>query len=250
MHDAAETLEWYRTHQTARQIGFNPDGMCQKVCRTARNLPSRFASAKISQDNTPKRFRVTKVRDLRAGMVLYFDDPNDSNKFGHIVTMIGRAKGADWDSLDSVLVETNSVKKGELVVVRASYFKQHWGDDFQFGATWFNGFEIDVLTSNKPKPSRVARFRRSYPNYDVSLLDAAVRIDKRADIKRSRDKIDELVELLKTDKRTRQGKVRAYYAKNRILRLDQLNLAVREHPKDKSLLAVRNQLRQVVKSLS
>lgn len=245
MNDLEATLEWYRTHQTARQIGFNPDGMCQKVCRTARAIGSRYASAKQGQDATPKKYRVYKIRDLRAGMVLYFDDPNDSNKFGHIVTMIGRVRGSDWDSLDSVLVETNSVKAGELVVVKGSYFKTHWGDDFQFGATWLNGFALDTFT----KKTRVQRFRSSYPNYDVALLDAAIRLDKRVDLRVKRDRLDAAVENLSKDKRTRAGKVRAFYLKNRILRLDQLNLAARERPKDESLLYWRNQIRTAIKTL-
>lgn len=245
MHDLAQTLEWYRNNQTARQIGFNPDGMCQKVCRTARAIGSRFASAKQGQDATPKKYRVYKIRDLRAGMVLYFDDPNDSNKFGHIVTMIGRVRGADWDSLDSVLVETNSVKAGELVVVKGSYFKQHWGDDFQFGATWLNGFPLDTFT----KKTRVRRFRESYPNYDVSLLDAAIRLDKRVDVIAKRDRLDELVKQLPKDKRTRAGKVREFYAKNRILRLDYLNLAARERPDDKEFIRTRNEIRKIIKTL-
>lgn len=145
-------LEWYRSHQTASQIGFDPDGMCLKICRTAHGLNSVFPSAKAAQDATPAAHRVHKVRDLRRGMVLYYDDPRDSNRFGHIVTMIGRVKGFNPDSLHDVLVETNSVKANEVVVVRGDYFPQHWGDPFVFGATWLNGSEIDYLGRTKPEP--------------------------------------------------------------------------------------------------
>jgi hypothetical protein len=156
-------LDWYRQHQTRGQIGFDPDGMCLKICRVSAGLPSLYPSAKEAQDATPDEHRVYKVRNLRRGMKLYYDDPNDSNRFGHIVTMIGRVKGADLDSLHDVLVETNSVKANEIVVVRGDYFPQHWGDPFVFGATWLNGEEIDYAgrehnpihapaRPSKPKP--------------------------------------------------------------------------------------------------
>lgn len=164
-----ETMEWYKTHQSTSQIGFDPDGMCLKVCRTARNIPSRYLSAKQAQDATPAEHRHTKVADLRKGMVLYFDDPRDSNRFGHIVTQIGRVKGFDPNDLDDILVETNSVKANELVVVRASYFKKHWGDDFQFGATWLNGVELDV----PGQKSKIERFNAGGPTYNLNLLDKA-----------------------------------------------------------------------------
>ena len=166
-----ETLAWYATHSTTSEIGFNPDGMCLKVCRTARNIPSKYLTAKESQDATPKEHRVKKIADLRKGMVLYFDDPKDSNRSGHIVTQIGRVKGFRPSSLDDILCETNSVVSGRVVVVRASYFKKHWGDSFQFGATWLNGVELDV----PGHVSRIERFNTGGPIYDLNLLHKAAK---------------------------------------------------------------------------
>lgn len=147
-----DVMEWYRNHQTASQLGFDPDGMCLKICRTAAGKAAVYPSALEAQRNTPEAHRVRKVRDLRKGMVLYYDHPSDSNPYGHIVTMIGRVKGADPDSLRDVLVETNDVKANEVVVVRGDYFPQHWGDPFVFGATWLNGSEIDYSGRTKSKP--------------------------------------------------------------------------------------------------
>lgn len=169
-----ETLNWYRTHQDIGDIGFDPDGMCLKVCRTARNAPPKYLTAKQCQDATPEQYRVHKVRDLRKGMVLYFDDPSDSNRAGHIVTMFGRVAGFDPDSLDDVLTATNSVESNRLTIVRGSYFKSHWGDSFQFGAGWLNGIVLDV---GEPKEvlSKVEKFHDTKPLYDLQILARAAK---------------------------------------------------------------------------
>lgn len=226
MRDWQGDLEWYRTHQTAAQIGFNPDGMCLKVCRTSRDIGPMFATAKQAQDNTPKEHRVYKVRDLRKGMKIFFDDPNDSNKAGHIVTMIGRAKGFDWDDLNDVLVETNSVVSGQLVVVRATYFKEHWGDDFQFGATWLNGQVLDVPAKKPAKPaqpSRLENFWDTRPEWDVKILDRVARSDVSAIVSR----VEKAVEDLPDDKDdSRVEKFKDRFAKDRVLDMRLLNQAV------------------------
>lgn len=165
----AGALSWYRSHRTMQQIGFNPDGMCLKVCRLARNIPAKYLTAKQAQDNTPEDHRVHAIRDLRRGMVLYFDDPNDSNRSGHIVTLGGRIQGFDPDSLHDLLVWTNSVVSGQLVLVRGDYFTDHWGDKFQFGATILNGVELDV----PGRVSRIERFNDGGPVYDLNLLNKA-----------------------------------------------------------------------------
>ena len=164
-----ETLAWYKTHQTAKQIGFNPDNMCLKVCRTARGIPPRYLSAKEAQDATPKEFRVYDVEDLRKTMIGFFDDPRDSNRFGHVATMIGRVRDFDPKSLHDTLWETNAVKANELVIVRGSYFETQWGDQFKFGATWLNGYELDV----PGRSSRIERFNDGGPVYNLNILDRA-----------------------------------------------------------------------------
>lgn len=247
-----EDLDWYRHHQTAHQIGFNPDGMCLKVCRTSRNIGSKHLTAKQAQDATPKANRFYKVRDLRRGMKLFFDDPHDSNTAGHIVTMIGRVKGFDWDSLDDVLVETNSVVKGQLVVVRGSYFKQHWGDGFQFGTDYLNGVEFDY--AGKPKPPRhdttprVLNFRHSAPEWDVKILDRAIKAGRR-DLKKDVDKIEAAVKALPHDEKgTRIEKFVDRFDKERILEMKLINDAVKDG-RTGNVKVQRDRLRQAIKSV-
>lgn len=149
------TVEWYRNHVTASQIGFDPDGMCQKICRTARNIGSGFPSALAQQLATPAEHRVHKISDIRRGMVMYFDDPNDSNPYGHIVTAVGRVKGADPAELGSILVRSNSVQSNQLTLVKADYFPRYWGDRFVFAGTWINGVALDLPDAKvkEPKPA-------------------------------------------------------------------------------------------------
>lgn len=146
--DTNATLAWYRRYDT--NPPFDPDGMCLKICRTARNIGPMYPSAISAQVATPDRFRVQRVRDVRRGMVMFFDDPHDSNPYGHIVTVAGRAKGVDPRHLRSLIVWTNSVRTNQIVAVRADYFPRHWGDEFQFAATWLNGVRLDL--PNPPRP--------------------------------------------------------------------------------------------------
>jgi len=169
MRNYKETLEWYEKHQTTSQIGFNPNGMCLRVCRTARDISAVYPSAVASQNATPREHRVYRVEDLRKGMVIYYDDPNDSNTFGHIVTMVGRVKNFNRHRLSDILVETNSVKSGELVVVRGDYFPEHWGDKFQFGATWLNGRTLDIPSGK----SKIGEFHEEGNPFELDFLEAA-----------------------------------------------------------------------------
>jgi hypothetical protein len=166
-----ETLAWYKTHRTKDLIGFDPDNMCLKVCRSARNIPAKFLTARDAMLATPSDHRVTRVRDLRRGMVVYYADPHDSNTADHVVTVIGRVKGFDPDMLHDVLVVTNTVVADELEVVRGDYFEDNWGDAFKFGATWLNGFELDVPT----RATKIERFHDTAPEYNLRLLERADR---------------------------------------------------------------------------
>lgn len=185
-----ETLDWFKTHRTKQLIGFDPDGMCLKIQRTARDVPPRYLTARESMLATPEAHRVPRVRDLRRGMVAYYADPHDNNPADHIVGVIGRVKDFDPESLHDVLMITNSVVADQLVIVRGDYFEQHWGDDFKFGATWLNGYELDVpiavggpvnesgeLAHDGLVPTRLERFHKSAPLYDLSILKNAERTD-------------------------------------------------------------------------
>jgi hypothetical protein len=251
VRDYKGAIEWYRENQTTHEIGFNPDGMCLKVCRTARLIAAQHLTAKMSQDATPKEHRVHKVADLRKGMVLYFDDPNDSNTAGHIVTMIGRVKGFDPDSLHDILVETNSVKSGELVVVRGDYFQEHWNDKFQFGATWLNGHVLDVFTKKAKPPvgqARLENFSGTRPDWDVKILDRVG--EKLPDIRRKVKEIDNIVDDLPDDnKDERLEDFKQAYEKNRILKVHLLTDMVREKPQATRVKAGRDKLQAIIKSV-
>lgn len=157
-----ETVQWYREHETTAELGFNPDGRCLQICRTARNLGAVYPSAVVAQNATPAAHRVPHVADVRRGMVAFYDDPHDSNPFGHVVTVVGRDRERDPDDLGSLLVRSNSVQSGKVVVVRGDYFPTHWGDAFTFAATWLNGVALDLPDGGpaappSPEPEYIGR---------------------------------------------------------------------------------------------
>jgi len=260
MRDYKETIAWFDTHNSTSELGFNPNGMCLAIAHDARALPAKYPSAKAAQDATPAKYRVTRVRDLRKGMVLFFDDPHDSNPFGHIVTMIGRVKGFNPDSLDDVLVETNSVVSGRIVVVRASYFKAHWGDSFQFGAFWLNGFELDYPgwrndgkgAEDVPKPDhapRIDNFRDSGPKWDVKILDRALKDGKRVDLKPKIHAIEAAVKGLPEDRKdTRVNQFTDRFEKDRVLDMKLLDDAVTDG-RMSLVKTQRDALRAAIKSV-
>lgn len=239
-----ETLLWYRTHQNAADIGFDPDGLCLKVCRYARNIPAKYLTAREAMNATPAENRVFKVRNLRRGMVLYFADPNDDNPADHIVTMIGRVKGFDPDSLDDVLCETNSVVNNEIVVVRGSYFHEHWGDSFVFGATWLNGIEFDIANP----PSLVEKFHNTARVYDLAILRRA----KKAGRKHAGHVYDNILTQVNLLPDTpKLPRVRAFKNKVRqehLLDMPLLNEAVQGGLKDR-VKTIRDEIRRLLDSL-
>jgi hypothetical protein len=238
-----ETLEWLRVHNTAREIGFDPDNMCLKVTRTARNIPAKFLTAKQAQDATPSAHRITRVRDLRRGMVAYYDDPRDSNRAGHVVTLIGRVRDFDPESLHDVLCVTNTVKMNELTVVRADYFEQFWGADFQFAATILNEVELDVPNHG----SKIERFHDTEPIYDLSLLMKAAQ--NRPKAKRILDQIQSQVNLLPDSPRllrVREFKEQVRYEKK--LNLALLSAAV-DAGRTGRVMRVRDEIRRLIREL-
>jgi hypothetical protein len=244
MRNFKETIAWYHQHDNGQSVGFDPHGMCLKICRTARGLPAKYGTAKEAQDATPAKYRVTKVSDIRKGMVAYFDDPHDSNKAGHITTVVGRVKGADKDDLNDVLVETNDVKSGQIVVVRATYFEQHWGDPFQFAATWLNGHAFDV----KGDTSLVAQFRDGGPKWDVKLLDKALK-NGRHEVKPIIEGIEKAIASLPHDKDdSRVNDVKETFEKTRVVKLGELHQAIL-HGRTGQVKVVRDQIRTLIKRL-
>lgn len=174
--DTAATLAWYEKHQTKAQLGYNPDGMCLKICRSARGLPGGVPSALAAQKATPAAHQIRDLTKIRPGMVMYFDDPRDGNKFGHIVTVAavpaGGAKG-----LSDITVWSNSVTPGRVVKVKADYFPRTWGDGFVFAATWLNGeaLILPAVATPKPKPKAInVRIRECSMQYSDTPAQKAI----------------------------------------------------------------------------
>lgn len=171
MRNTRQTLDWYRENEVYPEaIGFDPDGMCQKIVRTARNIPAVYPSALSSQEATPEEHRIYDPADIKVGMVGYFDDPNDSNPFGHVITWSGRVAGEDRSKLSSLLARTNSVRSNRIVVVRGDYFQRYWGDAYQFSATWLNGQELLGFGAKKKAPlGKAAGLNRAVKTIEKSI---------------------------------------------------------------------------------
>jgi hypothetical protein len=244
-----ETLLWFRTHQTTAEIGFNPDGMCLKVARTARNIMAKYLTARESQEATPLEYRVFRVRDFRKGMVFYADDPNDDNDAGHIATIVGRVHGFDPTSLHDVLMETNSVKAGEVVVVRGDYFERHWGDRTQFAATYLNGIVLDVHEKFEQR-SKVEKFHDTAPKYKLALLKKAAD-NGREHAGRVLDLITRQVNQLPDHpKFVRVNEFKARVRRDKILDMTLLNEAVADRGgRDGKIKRVRDEIRRLIDTL-
>lgn len=159
MRDTEGTIEWYRRNHD--NPPFYPNGMCLKICRYARDIGAMYPSAVTAQNATPERYRVRDLSKITRGMVAYFDDPNDGNPYGHIVTVAGWIKGSNKDSLADLMTWTNSVVSGKITLARASFYPNYWGDRFTFAATWLNGQELDLPEKRvKPKPKPKDRLPR------------------------------------------------------------------------------------------
>jgi hypothetical protein len=139
--------------------------LCLKLQRSARNLPGVFPSAFAAMQGTPMSDRVHDPDEIQAGMVGYADDPNDSNKFGHIFCF--RVKQADgtW------LVWTNDAfGRGGVYCVDWQWFKRHWGDDFVFASKSLNGFGLILPKAVERKnPSPKPRLKATPDNLDYAV---------------------------------------------------------------------------------
>lgn len=174
--DTPDTIKYYQTHETTSALGFNPDGMCQKVCRFARNIGPGFASAIAQQIATPAEYRVHDIAKITRGMVVYFDDPNDSNPFGHIAGVVGRRKDGNRGDLSNLLLRTNSVVSGRVVVVDGSYFGRNWGDQYQFAGEWINGVPLDLPERQKrePQPPKIGRIAVTRLEHMIAVYDEMI----------------------------------------------------------------------------
>jgi len=158
-----ETNTWLRAQDRSNTSAWR--GLCLKLCRSARNIGSMYPSAVSAQHATPAKYRVHDLKDVKRGMVAYFDDPNDSNPYGHIVTVQGRNKAGQ------LMCWTNDVAgPGMVSLTPMSFFPAHWGDEFQFAATWLNGVVLDMPDRKPPKPKEV-NIRKAVDRLDQAIKD-------------------------------------------------------------------------------
>lgn len=142
--NTAETLAYLKADRESGSRAWK--GLCQARVRKARDLPAVFPSAFAAMVGTPMSDRVYDLDKVTRGMQGFADDPNDSNKFGHTFTFIGRDKSG------TPMVDTNdALIPGGGSVVAYNWFAAHWGDPYKFAATSCNGFD---LLLPEPKPPR------------------------------------------------------------------------------------------------
>lgn len=161
-----DTLAWFK-HQ--HDIGSTDwQALCLKLQRSGRNLPGVFPSAFAAMMGTPMSERVYDRDKWQQGMVVYIDDPHDSNTFGHIAGLRVNKKNGTW------LVWTNDAfVRGGVSCVDVDWFKPNWGDPVQFAATSLNGFDLilpqkPVLTKPSKHPVKVPK-KATMDNYDYAI---------------------------------------------------------------------------------
>lgn len=115
---------------------------CLIVQRTARGIPPVYPTAYTASQAVPKSERITKISDLRRGMVAFSYDPRISGTAGHIFFINGRTKDG------TILTTSNDVKTpGGMDVVPFDFYSTQWGQQFQFGSTWLNGYDFSTFSA-------------------------------------------------------------------------------------------------------
>ena len=185
-NNTKQAMSFLRRQATSNSTAWR--ALCLSLQRQARGLPGVYPSALAAQHATPQSERVEAVKNLKRGMVIYFDDPNDSNPYGHIAGVAGFRAGKA-KTLDNLLVWSNDARvSGGVSLVAASFFPNNWGDQFQFGATWLNGYDFADFDKAPPKPAELgSRYDRA-----IELLVNAVEYHRKAGH-------DRLVAALKVD---------------------------------------------------
>lgn len=150
--------------------------MCLSLQRQARGLPAVYPSALSAANATPESERVHKVTDLRRGMVAYSDHPSDSNPFGHIYFVAGWRTKEKTDP-ENLNVWTN-LADGTVGIVPITFFLKNWGDPFQFGATWLNGYNFSEFDA-APKPDEGRDHRLGNLQHGIEDVQRAIRFHEK-----------------------------------------------------------------------
>lgn len=175
-----DTNLWLRQQHTSGSTQWYRQ--CLRLTHDARNIGALYPTAISAQHATPLKYRVHKLENVKRGMVAFFDDPNDDNPYGHVVTVQGRHVDG------SLFCWSNDVSgAGKVSLVPLQFFPNNWGDSFQFAATWLNGVELDMP---KAPAKAVAR-----PNLDDAIASLTKVIENNASDTR-------LVKAMKRDRAT------------------------------------------------
>lgn len=128
-------------------------GMCESLQRQGHGKPARFASAYAHQVATPLSERMDP-REAPVTSFVLIDDPNDSNRWGHVAGKWGMGDG----TLNGIPVVTNDVSDneagydaGNVTVCPLGWFAENWGDSVQFATTWFGGDDIPTYVPETGK---------------------------------------------------------------------------------------------------
>lgn len=167
------TLSWLHADRAAQRRIWQ--ARCLQRARTARNFPGVFPTALAAQHGTPMSDRVTNRDHFRQGMVIYLDNPHDSNPFGHIVTMVGRNKAGE------IIVDTNdALIAGGGSIVTLDWFPANWGVPVVFAAKSLNGFDLDLGRAGEPqkhkhpKPQHHVKPTLDNVQYALHRMDKAI----------------------------------------------------------------------------
>ena len=133
-----ETMSYLRGQASSGSTAWQ--GLCLRLQRTARGLPGVYPSAIAAAEATPRDRRVILQSKVVRGMVAYWDDPNDSNPYGHITAVAGR----DPNTGELLHWTNDAAGPGRVSLVRHSFFPQYWGDSFLFATDWLNGYDLDM----------------------------------------------------------------------------------------------------------
>lgn len=163
MRTTNEAIAWLRADRKSGSRAWR--GLCQMRVRSARGIPAVYPSAFAAMVATPMSERVYNLDKITRGMVGYADDPNDSNKYGHVFTFVGRTKDDN-----TLLVDTNdALILGGGSVVRYDWFASHWGDRFQFAGTSINGFDLDLPDVKKKNDHPEPQSEPTTGNLDYAI---------------------------------------------------------------------------------
>ena len=146
MNTPAQAVAFYKKQRDTGSKSWK--GLCMKLARSAYGFDTGiYPSALACMVATPKKYRVTALKDVKVGMLGFFVDPDDDNPFEHIAACVGHNK-------EGLPIWGTNLADGSVAFVGHDFFELHWGDKFNFAASSLGTFVIDELQKEE-KPERV-----------------------------------------------------------------------------------------------